>query len=108
MKLSIYALFAVAGMATSLLVPTRTLATRGQGGDFSQNKFGIARTVSSNGFIDTRGPFFQNLGSNGRTCNSCHVEGQGWGISAEDVKRRFDETDGKDPIFRTNDGSNSP
>ena len=108
MKFNICSLFAAAAVASSLLVPTRTSATRHQRDDYSRNEFGIARTVSSNRFIDSTGPFFQNLGTNGRNCGTCHVENQGWSFSAEDVQRRFDETGGQDPIFRTNDGSNSP
>lgn len=60
------------------------------------------------GTIDTSGPFFQSLGSNGRTCNSCHQQTDAWSVSAQDVQARFNATDGTDPIFRTVDGSDSP
>ena len=56
--------------------------------------------------IDLTGPFFQPLGSNGRSCSSCHMASQGWSISPPAVKARFEITQGMDPIFRTNDGSN--
>jgi cytochrome c peroxidase len=56
--------------------------------------------------IDLTGPFFQSLGTNGRSCGSCHRPAQGWGISAVEVAQRFETTQGLDPIFRTNDGSN--
>ena len=56
--------------------------------------------------IDLTGPFFQSLGSNGRSCASCHRPAQGWTISASEVRQRFELTQGLDPIFRTNDGSN--
>lgn len=104
MRLNIYPLLGIATLASGMLAP---LPGR-QGGNLSRNPFGYARTVSSNGSIDLMGPFFQPLGSNGRSCNTCHVESQGWSFSADDVQRRFDETDGRDPIFRTVDGSNSP
>ena len=42
----------------------------------------------------------------GRSCSSCHRPAEGWGISAEEVQLRFLLTQGLDPIFRTNDGSN--
>src|SRR5206468_2310106 len=45
-------------------------------------------------------------GTNGRSCVTCHQPGQGWTVAADAVQRRFDATDGLDPIFRTNDGSN--
>jgi hypothetical protein len=56
--------------------------------------------------IDLSGPFFQSLGTNGRSCGSCHRAAQGWSISADEVRLRFELTQGLDPIFRTNDGSN--
>jgi hypothetical protein len=56
--------------------------------------------------IDLSGPFFQSLGTNGRSCGSCHRPAQGWSISADEVRLRFEQTQGLDPIFRTNDGSN--
>ena len=51
-------------------------------------------------------PFFQELGSNGRTCATCHRAAQGWSITPAELRDRFERTNGLDPIFRTNDGSN--
>ena len=56
--------------------------------------------------IDLTRPFFQSLGTNGRSCGSCHRPAQGWTISPDELKIRFLLTLGLDPIFRTNDGSN--
>ncbi len=67
---------------------------------------GVVETFSSNGSIDLSNPFFQSLGTNGRACVSCHLPDQGWSIAADRVQLRFHLTAGKDPIFRTNDGSN--
>src|SRR5690348_399093 len=70
---------------------------------------GVLRTISVDGSgLDMHGAFFQSLGSNGRSCASCHVPSTGWTISPPEVRDRFDKTKGLDPIFRTNDGSNSP
>src|SRR3954454_20469793 len=55
--------------------------------------------------IDLTGPFFESLGTNGRSCASCHLPDQGWSIAAGKVKARFEATQGMDPIFRANDGS---
>ena len=52
------------------------------------------------------GAFFQSLGTNGRSCASCHLPTEGWSVSAAEVQLRFLLTQGLDPIFRTNDGSN--
>jgi mono/diheme cytochrome c family protein len=67
---------------------------------------GQSSSFTSNGTVDLTNPFFQDLGTNGRTCGSCHQPDQGWTVSADLVKARFDATNGLDPIFRTNDGSN--
>ena len=66
----------------------------------------LERQNAGGGPIDLTGPFFQSLGTNGRSCGTCHRPAQGWGISADEVKTRFLLTQGMDPIFRTNDGSN--
>lgn len=71
-----------------------------------RNDSGILKTFNATGKLDLTGPFFQSLGTNGRTCASCHQPGEAWSISAEGVAERFDKTKGLDPIFRTNDGSN--
>jgi hypothetical protein len=71
------------------------------------NATGLLETYNTgNGPIDLSGAFFQSLGTNGRSCGSCHQPAQGWTISAAEVKARFETTQGLDPIFRTNDGSN--
>jgi cytochrome c peroxidase len=67
---------------------------------------GIVSTDNQNGNIDLNGPFFQSLGTNGRSCGSCHQPSDAMGISASHVELRFDLSLGLDPIFRTNDGSN--
>jgi cytochrome c peroxidase len=56
--------------------------------------------------IDLTGAFFQSLGTNGRSCSSCHRPSEGWSVSAAEIQLRFLLTRGMDPIFRTNDGSN--
>ena len=63
-------------------------------------------TSDPSGIIDLSGPFFQDLGTNGRKCVTCHQPSDAWTVSAAHVKARFDATRGTDPIFRTVDGSN--
>ncbi len=68
--------------------------------------FVATHNTAGNGQIDTGGPFFQSLGTNGRSCFSCHKPDQGWSISADGLKLLFALTGGTDPVFRTVDGSN--
>jgi len=72
------------------------------------NRAGFAATYSTVGKIDLTGPFFQSVGTNGRACVSCHQPSAGWTITPANVQLRFALTGGTDPVFRTNDGSNSP
>jgi len=72
------------------------------------NPSGYAATFSTTGFIDRDNPFFQSLGTNGRSCSTCHQQSDGWTVTPASVRRRFWETAGTDPIFRLNDGANSP
>ena len=71
------------------------------------NGSGFAETYNVNGAsVRMDGPFFKALGTNGRSCASCHLPTEGWSFSTDEVKMRFLLTQGRDPIFRTNDGSN--
>jgi cytochrome c peroxidase len=69
---------------------------------------GILSTYSTSGPIDVTNAFFQDLGTNGRTCNSCHISSEAWTVSPRGIKERFAMTRGTDPIFRPVDGANCP
>src|SRR5258708_6199465 len=70
------------------------------------NQFGNPGTVeviatnSTGGLVavDRTNPFFQNLGTNGRTCNSCHKLASALGISVAQIQSIFNATQGLDPI----------
>lgn len=82
---------------------------RGRGGvHHFKNNLGVLRTFSTAGEIDKNNLFFKEIGINGRTCNSCHKEDNGWGISLKAIDKLFKDTDGQDSIFRLVDGANSP
>jgi cytochrome c peroxidase len=73
---------------------------------------GAIQTFTTNlSGLDTTGPFFHSLGTNGRTCSTCHQQGDAWTISAADVQARFNQATfdangvPSDPIFQTVDGS---
>src|SRR5215831_8106246 len=70
------------------------------------NPGGASSTYSTTGAIDLTGPFFQSLGTNGRSCGSCHRPSQGMSVSAANIQQRFIASDGLDPIFRPVDGAN--
>ena len=72
------------------------------------NPTGIASTYNTGGPIDENTPFFQSLGTNGRSCASCHVLSNAMGLSTQNVQTRFLLTRGRDPLFAAVDGANCP
>ena len=62
---------------------------------------GMVRTVTPTGVIDTTSPFFQSLGTNGRSCFTCHRPETAWSVTPASVQARFHASAGTDPIFRT-------
>jgi cytochrome c peroxidase len=70
---------------------------------------GQIATFQPNGSTATgSNPFFQNLGTNGRTCFTCHQPQTGWTISAASARARFEASSGADPLFRLVDGATCP
>jgi cytochrome c peroxidase len=70
------------------------------------NDTGQLRTFDTRGALDLSNPFFQELGTNGRACVTCHQPGDAWSITPAHIRARFDASKGTDPLFSTNDGSN--
>jgi hypothetical protein len=86
----------------------------GQGGILPQrarfrDSVGDVEVLFAQGSVSLRGnPFFEPLGSNGRACVTCHQPASGMGLSGEAIRRRWKETQGKDPLFAAIDGSDCP
>jgi cytochrome c peroxidase len=76
----------------------------------ARNESGEARTINAGGFpvVAPDNPFFLDLGANGRRCVTCHQPADNMSVSPEGIQMRFELTNGTDPIFRANDGANSP
>ncbi len=73
-----------------------------------QDKAGMISTFNINGPIDTDNPFFQDLGSNGRSCATCHQPEDAWSITPRHIRARFNAGGARDPLFRPNDGAVCP
>jgi cytochrome c peroxidase len=71
------------------------------------NSAGTAATFSTAGFVDLTNAFHVPQGTNGRSCESCHLPQVGWSIRPIDVELKFLLTQGDDPIFNKLD-ANSP
>ncbi|HKS57492.1 MAG TPA: hypothetical protein VJS12_19500 [Steroidobacteraceae bacterium] len=71
------------------------------------NRAGTAATFSTAGFVDLTNEFHEPQGSNGRSCETCHLPEVGWSIRPIDVELKFFLSRGTDPIFNALD-ANSP
>jgi cytochrome c peroxidase len=100
----------IAGILMSIVVASGEqipFVTFISNGLFFPNQDGASQTYTTNGRgIDLTGPFFQSMGTNGRSCASCHQPSDAMSVSAANVQRRFVLSRGLDPIFRPVDGSN--
>jgi cytochrome c peroxidase len=69
---------------------------------------GAIATFQPNGLtVTAKSAFFQDLGTNGRTCFTCHQPQDGWSLSAQHARDRFD-ANSDDPLFRLVDGATCP
>jgi cytochrome c peroxidase len=73
-----------------------------------EDETGAVATFNTNGDIHKDNPFFQSLGTNGRSCATCHQPDQAFSLSARGVREVYDRTHGKDPLFASVDGANCP
>lgn len=69
---------------------------------------GKIATYTTLGAIDQSNPFFEDLGTNGRRCVTCHQPSDAWSVTPPHIRQRFEATDGTDPIFRPVDGATCP
>ena len=56
--------------------------------------------------VESTNPFFQDLGTNGRRCVTCHQPSDAFSITPPHIRKRFETTQGTDPLFRPVDGAN--
>lgn len=77
--------------------------------EIDPNPSGFLGTLQPGGPTQTsQNAFFANLGTNQRTCFTCHQPQTGWSVSAASVQGRFAASYGNDPIFRLFDGATCP
>ena len=69
---------------------------------------GAVATYNTAGGINEQNPFFQSLGTNGRTCATCHQADQAFSLSAAGARLVYARTHGNDPLFASVDGANCP
>jgi cytochrome c peroxidase len=94
--------------ATGGLHPGPAIANEDNGVQVFLDPTGAIETLNINGPTNTDGAFFKSLGSNGRSCSTCHVASQSMSISPPQIRGRFAQTRGADPLFAAVDGANCP
>ncbi len=67
---------------------------------------GVMSTVHTGGPANLRNAFFQSLGTNGRSCATCHTFQNALSLGAADARARYAATRGRDPLFADVDGAN--
>jgi len=70
------------------------------------NAAGFAATVVPGHAVDLTGPFFTPLGTNGRSCATCHLAQNAWSITPGSIQLLFAATGGTHPIFNPLDADN--
>jgi cytochrome c peroxidase len=93
------------------LSPTERLdAAAGKTGNpfLTPNATGQMGTVAMNGTLEPGNAFFRSLGANGRSCGTCHLQANAFGLSAQSAQGVFASTGGADPLFASVDGANCP
>ena len=110
---SLFSLSGVALLGAGIfLAPTPAQTQRAQDGSRSTldspNGTGISRTRTTAAAFDYTNPFFTPLGTNARSCATCHPVSQGMMITPDYTQKTFDNTDGLDSLFITVDGVDNP
>jgi mono/diheme cytochrome c family protein len=70
------------------------------------NLGGEVATFSTKGSVNLSGEYFRTQGTNGQSCATCHIPEEAWSITPATLRRLFDETNGKYPIFNLHDADN--
>ena len=100
-KLVVFSIIAVAALVLAKLGAQSSSSNILQ----FEDPAGVFATIIGGPPFPVPNAFFQSLGTNGRSCATCHVASDAWTIVPAHVQQRFSQTLGLDPLFRTNDGT---
>ena len=65
---------------------------------------GTIATYDTAGSFDQTNPFFQSLGTNGRSCATCHLASNGLSFSSGSARALFASSKGTNRLFAAVDG----
>jgi len=75
---------------------------------FSDPSGSFATVNQAGPTVESANPFFQDLGTNGRRCVTCHQPSEAMSITPPHIQKLFEATQGMDPLFRPVDGASCP
>jgi hypothetical protein len=84
------------------------LASSAEELEADRDSFGVAESFHTTGTIDFTNPFFSQLGTNARSCATCHAANMGWTLTAAEARKQFLLTGGLAPLFLPHDEGSRP
>ena len=99
-------IFSLSPAAFALLAATAFAAPPASPLALSRDATGWIATWNTNGPLVRSGPFFQSLGTNGRSCSTCHDPAEAMTFTPAHANQLFAQTQGSDPLFAPVDGAN--
>jgi cytochrome c peroxidase len=103
---SILTVLAILGLSGCATTPAASSIAAVDSAQSFADSTGTIATYTAAGQINHNSAFFQKLGSNQRTCATCHQPDQAMSISAADTLALFNSSNGADPLFTAIDGAN--
>jgi cytochrome c peroxidase len=93
------------GLAAASIDISALAQSSGVGSPLSLDQFGVLESSSTSGFnTGATNGFFANLGTNGRSCATCHVEADAWTFTPRHAQLLAHD----DPLFAPVDGADCP
>jgi len=102
-------LLSAIAVASAIAFTGATLAAAPPGGlTLAPDPTGVIATFNVAGAMDLGNPFFRSLGSNGRSCATCHLPAEAMSFTPAHARQVYNETQGADPLFASVDGADCP
>ena len=101
-------LTAVAAASAITFASAAQAASLPRGLTLAPDPTGVIATFNVAGAMDLDNPFFRSLGSNGRSCSTCHLPSEAMSFTPAHARQIYDESQGADPLFASVDGANCP
>ncbi len=99
---------AIIGLSGAIVIDQSAFAQTLPKFDIHNDPAGQMENYQPKGSTPLTNEFFQSLGTNGRTCETCHEPADAFSLSTADIQNTYNLTNGTDPLFASVDGANCP